>query len=220
MEDLEITQTTNGIQIEGFPDAVKFVQITEPKAKRITDLALHRTDLKFALECLEGINLVAEEPASLRQGLWLSAIVTFMKCFGKNKSRGPLSYKKIYKGKKVAKEVVEYFKSLRNKHLVHDDNSYAQCQTGAVLNKRECDHKIAKIICTAFIGDTLDSTAYSNLHSSITHALEWVEEEFEGLCNLLTPELEAVPYDDLFNRKQVVYTPPKIEEVGKTRATP
>jgi len=147
MEDLEITQTTNGIQIEGFPDAVKFVQITEPKAKRITDLALHRTDLKFALECLEGINLVAEEPASLRQGLWLSAIVTFMKCFGKNKSRGPLSYKKIYKGKKVAKEVVEYFKSLRNKHLVHDDNSYAQCQTGAVLNKRECDYKIAKIIC-------------------------------------------------------------------------
>ena len=218
MEDLEIKHTKDGIQIEGFPDAVKVVQITGEKAKRLADLTLHRADLKFAIECLDGINLLTEK--WLRQGLWHSAIVHFMKCFGGHESRFSLNPKKVYKGNQVARAVFENFESLRNKHLVHDENSYAQSHPGVILYKKDCDHKIAKIICAAFVSITLDQVAYSNLHSSITHALKWVEEQIEDLCNVLTSELEAVPYDDLFSRKEIAYSPPKVEEINKPRATP
>ena len=220
MEDLGFKQTKEEIQIEGFPDAVKIVQITGEKAKHLADLTLHRADLKFAIGCLEGINLLTEKLKWLRQGLWHSAIVHFMKCFGGHESRFSLNPKKVYKGNQVARVVFENFKNLRNKHLVHDENSYAQSHPGAILNKKDCDHKIAKIICVAFVSITLDQVAYSNLHSSITHALKWVEEQIEDLCNFLTSELEAVPYDDLFSRKEIVYSPPKVEEIGKPRATP
>jgi len=220
MEDLGFKQTKEEIQIDGFPDAVKVVQITGEKAKRLADLTLHRTDLKFAIGFLEGINLVAEESEWLRKGLWHSAIVNFMKCFGKSKSRVPLDYKKVYKGERVGKDVFLYFKNLRNKHVVHDENAYTQSHPGAIINKKSCDHQIAKIICVAFIGVALDQAAYSNLHTSITHALKWVEEQIEDLCNVLTLELEAVPYDDLFSRKEIVYAPPKVEEIDKPRATP
>lgn len=163
MEDLGFKQTKEEIQIAGFPDAVKVVQITGEKAKRLADLTLHRTDLKFAVGYLEGINLVAEESEWLRTGLWHSAIVHFMKCFGSSKSRVSLNPKKVYKGTKVARKVFEYFGSLRDKHLVHDENSYTQCYPGTILNKKGCDHQIAKIICVAFVSVTLDQAGYSNL---------------------------------------------------------
>ena len=152
--------------------------------------------------------------------VWHSAIVHFMKCFGHSDSRVKLDPESVYEGETGAMEVFRYFKALRDKHLVHDENSYAQCLPGAILNKEDCDHKIAKIICPSFISVTLDQTAWSNLHTSITHALKSVDQEFEDLCDRLSAELEKVPYDDLLNRKEIVYSPPKIEEIGKTRAAP
>ncbi len=260
MEYFAFKQTEKGIEIDRsqFPDAVKFIEIDGEQAKCLADLALHREDLKFALQCLEGTNLLADKPNLLRQGfwrsvivrlmkclnlifalecieaakkmaeksewlrqgLWHSAIVHFMKCFGCSKSRVRLDPENVYEGETGAMEVFNYFKALRDKHLVHDDNSYAQCLPGAILNKEDCDHKIAKIICPSFISVTLDQAAWSNLHTSITHALKWVDQEFGDLCDLLSSELEQLPYDDLLNRKEVEYSPPKIEEIDKRRAAP
>ena len=218
MEDLGFKQTKEEIQIEGFPDAVKVVQIYGKEAKLLADFTLHLTDLRFAMECLEGINLVANESERLGQGLWHSAVVHFMKCFGKNKSRVSLNYKKVYKGEKLGKEVFEKFRSLRNKHVVHDENAYTQSHPGAILNKKGCDHQIARVVCGAFVAVTLDQGTYSNLHVSITHALKWVEEKIDDLCNRIALDLEAVPYDELFSRKQIDYSPPKIDEIDKPRA--
>jgi hypothetical protein len=57
---------------------------------------------------------VPEEPYALRQGLWRSAIVYFMKCFGESKSRFSLDPKTVYKGEGGALEPYEYFRNLRN----------------------------------------------------------------------------------------------------------
>lgn len=220
MEHFEITPTNGEWHIEGFPDAAKVFRLEGQKAKRLADLSLHHGDLHFVLECLNGINLLADKPNMLRQGLWYSAIVHFMKCFGGRSSRVSLDPNSVYKGDKDWKEPFQYFKSLRNKHIVHDENSYTQSLPGAILNKREGDHKIAKIICLPTIGNTLDQNAYTGLHQLTTVALEWVDEKFEDLCNLLTLELEAVPYDELLSREAIVYSPPKIEEINRPRNTP
>jgi len=228
MEYFEIISTSGEFQIQGFPDAEKVFKLKGQKAKRLADLALHQNDLNFALGCLEGVNLIAkqfhgqeEQLHGLRQGLWRSAIVHFMKCFGGNEARFSLNPKQIYEGNTAdAMEPFKYFKALRNKHFVHDENSYTQSLPGAILNKKGCDVKIAKIVCLSLIGDTLDQNNYTGLHRVITVAIEWVNERFENLCGVLTSELEAIPYDELLSRDAIVYSAPKIEEISRPRSTP
>lgn len=217
MEDFSITKSAQGFHIEGFPEAVKVLRISGPKSQRLADLALHKSDLDFALECLTAVNLAIEQPWVLRQALWRSAIVNFIKCFGESESRFSLNPKKVYKGDTGALEPYKYFKSLRNKHLVHDENSYAQCLPGAVLNKKDMDHKIAKIVCLSITGDTLSQDNYSNLHLLVTRAREWVVAQFDELCAVLTSELEPQPYDELFALDGITYTWPGADDVHKSK---
>jgi hypothetical protein len=217
MEHFSITKTAQGFHIEGFPDAVKVLRIAGPKSRRLADLALHKADLDFALECLAAINQVPEEPYVLRQALWRSSIVHFIKCFGQSESRFSLDPKKVYKGDTGAFEPYEYFESLRNKHLIHDENSYAQCLPGFVLNKKGMDHKIAKIVCLSVIGDTLTQDNYSNLHLLVTRAREWVVAQFDELCDVLTSELEPKSYDELFGLDGITYTAPGADDAHRSR---
>ena len=100
MEHFEITKTADGFHIEGFPDAVRVLRIPGPKSRRLADLALHKVDLDFTLECLEAINSTPDEPHIFRRVLWHSAIVHFIKCFGQSESRFSLDSNVVYKSPK------------------------------------------------------------------------------------------------------------------------
>jgi len=97
MDRLSITKTDEGIHIEGFPDAVRLVELNDPKARRISDLMLHQHDLEFADGCLEAINATPPDSLLVREALWRSAIIHFAKCFGGSAARFQLDRKKIYK---------------------------------------------------------------------------------------------------------------------------
>ncbi|WP_310463422.1 hypothetical protein [Sphaerotilus sp.] len=218
MEYFAITKTANGFHVEGFPDAVKVLLIAGPKIRRLADLALHKVDLDFTLECLETINTTPDEPHTLRRALWHSAIVHFIKCFGQSESRFSLDAKVVYKADPGAFEPYKYFDSLRNKNLVHDENSYTQCLPGAILNKKGMDHKIAKILCLSVVGETLGQENYQNLHLLATRARDWVVGQFDELCNLITRELEPTLYEELLAMEGITYTVPGADDVHKPRA--
>lgn len=217
MEHFAITKIGNTFQIEGFPDAVKVLKITGPKSQRLADLALHKDDLGFTLECLEALNHTPAEPYVLREALWQAAIIRYIKCFGKNESRFSLDSKTIYKANTGALEAFKYFDSLRNKHLAHDENSYAQCLPGAVLNKKDINPKVAKIICLSTEGITLGLENYQNLHQLAALARAWVIAQFDELCNILISELEPKAYDELLAMEGITYTPPAADDVHKAR---
>jgi hypothetical protein len=217
MDHFEITCRENEWRIEGFPNAVKVIRITGPKGRRLADLALHKADLDFALECLAAINHQPGDSYVTRQAFWRSAIVHFMKCFGRNVSRFSLDAKKVYKSDDDADEAFAFFSSLRSKHVVHDENSYAQCLPGAVLNKDGSDCKIAKIVCLGVIGDTLCQGTYNNLHLLSTRAREWVAAQFDELCAIVTAELESKAYDDLLAEDGMNYTPPAASDMHTGR---
>ena len=67
MENIKITQIKDGIHIEGYPNAVKFISIQDGKAqrakmvKRLSDLWSHKIDLDLAAASLEAINLLPED---------------------------------------------------------------------------------------------------------------------------------------------------------------
>jgi hypothetical protein len=220
MERLSLSEAATDFHIDGFPDAVKAVAIGGKEANRLADLNLHRADLEFANECLDAINLAPEHPIVIREALWRSAVVHFMKCFGTG-ARFQLAPEKLYKGQPPeALMAFRYFKALRNKHLVHDENSYAQSIPGAILNGGNNHYKIEKIICFAAIGETLEQANYGNLKLLIQKAREWVIAEFDALCERLTADLEKESYESLLARKAVTYAVPTVDEIEHRRKAP
>lgn len=149
MEHLKISKTDTGIHIDGFPDAVNIIQIKGPRSKRLADLDLHKGDMEFAAQCLEAINQVPDKPWVIKQALWRSAIIHFIKCFGNSEPRSQLSADKIYMGNASALDVYNFFKVLRNKHFIHDENSYAQSIPGAILNNGGKSYKVEKLFVLA-----------------------------------------------------------------------
>jgi hypothetical protein len=119
MEHFAITKTADGFHIEGFPDAVKVLRIGGAKVQRLADLALHKVDLDFTLECLETINTAPEEPHTLRRALWHSSIVHFIKCFGQSESRFSLDPKVVCKTDPGAFEPYKYLEPRRPPKLPH-----------------------------------------------------------------------------------------------------
>ena len=219
VERFSVTKTDSGFSIEGFPEAVKVIRIRGPEGKRLSDLALHRADLEFAAECLEAINHVPDEPSVLRQALWRAAIIHFMKCFGSS-LRFQLSAKKIYEGNSMALNAFSYFENLRNKHVVHDENAYAQSIPGAILNRSDKPYKIEKIVCFSAIAETLSQDNYGNLHLLSQTAIAWVAKQFDRLCEAQTKDLEAKSYEDLHSQEAVTYTAPTLDQISKKRNAP
>lgn len=214
-ENLSISRTDSGFRIEGYPDAEKLIKLDGPKAKRLADLALHGSDLEFSNQCLASIN--AHPDLLVRESLWRSAIIFYCKCFGGSASRFKLDFDRVYKSEPEAENAFSYFQSLRNKHLVHDENSYSQCSPGAVLNKREHESKIAKIVTVSHTALTLEQGNYANLELLISKAMQWVKNEYDVLCAILTSELEEQQYDTLLAKEGLLYRTPTVEDLDKKR---
>jgi hypothetical protein len=192
MDHFRITRTPAGFYVEGFPRAAKVIRLKGPKARRLSDLALHQSDLAFAAQCLDAVNAIKTDVPLVRQALWRSAVMHYMKCFGDPGVRFRLSAEKVYDGDARALLAFDYFKNLRNKHLVHDENAYAQAVPGAILNQRDAPYKIEKIVCLSAIAETLVQSNYSNLHLLIDLAARWLRGQFDQLCEALTADLEQL----------------------------
>lgn len=220
MEYFPVTSTPDGVQIDGIPDGTKVVGLYGPIAKRLADLALHKVDLQFADAALDAINSVPAEPPIAREAIWRSAIVHYLKCFGKG-SRFKLSAAKIYKAEpKEAMLAFDYFKSLRNLHLVHDVNGYSQSIPGAVINDGSKSYKVEKVVTFSAAANTLEQGNYRNLKLLIQGALKWVTAEYDMLCKRITKELEGKSYKELASMKSLTYKVPTLDELSKKKNAP
>ena len=113
-----------------------------------------------------------------------------------------------------------YFKFLRNKHFIHDENSYAQSLPGAAINDGTKSYKVEKIVCLSTVAVTVSKANYSNLKLLIRKSLDWVEAEFDKLCESLTTQLEEESYDHLAAGDAIVLKVPKDNDIGKHRVGP
>jgi hypothetical protein len=217
MEHIPIKRTPTGIHIDGVPDAINLVQIDDAKARQAADLMLHTKDLDFSLSCLEELRSVSDGQATIRQALWRSAVVHFVKCFTGSSARVRLSYERIYKDEKL-REAYTYIKNLRDKHLVHDESSYGQCIAGAAINNGKKPFNVEKIVCVSLLVETLDDNSANMLHELVSLARLWVGREYDDLCNSITADLEKEPYEALVNRTPASITPPTADDLKRRRA--
>lgn len=221
MEPYQVSRTERGLQIEGFPEGIKVISLNGPRAQRLADLALHKSDLQFADDCLVAINTAPEQPPVVREALWKCAIVHVFKCFGDAGVRFQISAEKVLKGEAPeATLAFNYFKSLRNKHMVHDENSYSQSLPGAILNNGSKSYKVEKIVCFATNAVTLVPENYSNLKLLIEKAHAWVVAEFDRLCDVMTSELEAQTHEQLLSQPSMTFRAPADEDLHRSRRAP
>ncbi|MEX3982143.1 hypothetical protein AB4Y45_24555 [Paraburkholderia sp. EG287A] len=194
MRKIPTSVAGNSINIEGIPDAVRVVALRGSHAKRLADLALHRKDLAFADDCLVSLTTVPEGSDVIQEALWRSAIVHFFKCFGDG-ARFKLSPNRILRGEDPKAMIVfRHFENLRNKHFVHDENSYLQCIPVAAINDGSKAYKVEEVLCVSLMGLTLEQAAFDNFRSLVIKTREWVEVAYDDLTAEIKRQLEAETY--------------------------
>ena len=191
--------THGSYSIEDYPEAVRIIKINNIMARRLGDLLLHHHDVLFSLECLDKIKDISDDNNMLNTVLWESAIIHFIKCFGDNKSRFQLSFEKINNKNNNDKKIFEYFKNLRNKHIIHDENAYSQYFIGAVINKPENINKIGEIVMSTLDIDSLSTENIQNLNSLIVKVEKWLTEESGKIIGLIKKDLDKECYEKLLH---------------------
>ena len=219
MEPYQVTQTSKSeLHIEGLPDAVKLVSLDEPTARRVGDLALHRSDLNFALGCLETLDKLPEDQEVTSTALWRSAIVHYFKCFGDTGKRFQLDAKAVYKDRPPeALLAFEFFKGMRNKHIVHDENAYMQSAVGAAINDGTKGFKVEQIVALVHTFDVLNDNNRKNLRLLVQHAIDWTTIQFEECTARIARDLERLTYGELASRPTVQVKVPSVEDAMKPR---
>ncbi|MCI0146676.1 hypothetical protein KNO81_12335 [Paraburkholderia sediminicola] len=217
MQQLPATLSGNTLHVGNNPDAIKAIVVEGPLAKRFADLALHRKDLRFAEACLIETRSVAEDKDLVQEALWRCAIVHFAKCFGDG-NRFQLSAEKIFKTEPPEAMICfKHFKELRNKHVIHDANSFAQSIPTAGLNDGKKPYKIEEVTCTTIVKDTLVQGSYEALSNLVRVAREWVEREFDALAARIKSDLEAESYADLCAKPEPSFNFANWEDVAIER---
>ncbi|MCH8848509.1 MAG: hypothetical protein IIC32_06000 [Chloroflexi bacterium] len=219
MEPLNFDKTPEGFHITDYPDAAKVIRLTGARARRLSHYGGHLYDLGFVTDCLSAIN--EQEGFIVREALWHSAVIHFVKCFQSSAGRRyKLRFKAVYKGDSGAKEPFEYFQSLRNKNIVHDENGYSQCLPGAVLNGPDAELKVPKVIFMTVVASTLGQDDWSNLHMLATRARDWISGSVDELSDAITEELNQLTYEELDGRPALEYSKPGPDDLGVTKAQP
>jgi hypothetical protein len=219
MENVPVARVAGGGLSFDIPDAVKLIGVTGVEAKKLAHLALHRSDLAFARHCLEALQKYDEKEHVEVQALWRGAIIYCVKCFMGNSPRARLEEATVLADEPVAREWLRYFTELRNKHLVHDVNSFSQSAVFAALNDGTKSYKV--VVASTFTVSSLNQHNFDSLCRLVEKSMKWVEKESDLLCSALRMQLEACSYEEL----SACGSPfpihlPKLKDLDRRRKTP
>jgi hypothetical protein len=217
MQNINFEHKQNSFELTDFPDAEKIIRLRCGIAKELADVSLQISDLLQANEYLD-LSIDAEDKSATQNALWKMAVITFMKCFGKNNARTyNLDIKQFFPEDVKAQEFFLYFKKLRDKNIAHDDNPIDQCLVGAIINKVDAPYKVEKIITTNLKGSVYAEDSIGNLKRMINVIQTHLVESYDELCIDLTSELESMDHTDLIKKENLIYNVPTKYDFSKDR---
>jgi hypothetical protein len=200
----------------------KIVQVPDELGKALAHLSLHSIDLQFATECLDELDRLGYPRNGgdiTCQALWHSALVATYKCFGNSNARSSLKRDVIYTDA-AQRDTFNYWRNLRNKNIVHDENDVTQSHVVAVLRRREYAPKIDNMYVISLVGLTVCAENSAKLRGLVDTAREWVRAETDKLRQEVMAELNAMTYEDVDALPPVNIPDSTNESVGRTRISP
>lgn len=180
-------------------NACKLVSLKGPKAVRLAHLHKHIHDLGFAKHSISLIKNVVPDSSIEDHIFWRFAVIFYIKCFTTGSKRNKIDERKVYKGNISAISKFNFFYSLRNKTLIHDENPFSTSTPSALLNKEGVSPKVHGCLVVGLESDFLLKTNVDILKSLIDIAIQWAEEKSSAIRESIIEDLEKMPYHDLFN---------------------
>jgi hypothetical protein len=218
LNSLNLSVRENKFHIEGYPNAVAIKRLDDTDARILQAIVLHHFDLSFCNQALADLRHPSKSIPTLHaEALWISAIARYFKCFGRNNARSHLSAKEVLKGHPGAEGVFRYFKALRDKHIVHDENPYSEAFTGVAINRKGERRKVADIIALAINAFTVDDAHLASFSPLVSVSLKWVADKQDELHKKLAQTWEKRGYEQLMALPDVCYTAPTGDKVHQCR---
>ena len=196
-----VTVRGRKIIIEGYENAVGIKCLTHQEARQLRSYSLHQSDLNFCRHALDELRKLDRSEKSehtvLATALWVTIIARYFKCFGRNPARISLNAGKIFKPFKGAIAGFDYYKHLRNKHLIHDENSRCKSLVGIVLNPESAKSKIEGVVSLVVTINTFDDEHLKKFEKLLEVTRDWVAAKSQELHDLLDAKYEKMDYKDL-----------------------
>jgi hypothetical protein len=203
------------VHIEGYPDAVRLVKLNTFVGKRLAALRLHQADLGFCqrvTQILDGA--FTTPPNDLSNALWICVLTKFYSCFGVSKARFHLDPKSIYAKLPDALITFEYYKHIRDKRIVHDENQHNSPVTAIVLGAND---DVQDILHMNFESVALQKEAIENVYNLITAAQTYVDDQIVAALAKAFEEARAMSPVEKAKLENVTYTVLALSDVAKTR---
>lgn len=117
----------NGVTIQGdfVPGSIAVnIPDTNKKKKQFVSYFLNKKDIERGIDYLNCISLNNNSIAN--EGLFISALAIFAKCFVSSKSRVGLDKEDFKRFSPQSVELFDQYNAWRNKHFLHDENSMTE----------------------------------------------------------------------------------------------
>ncbi len=211
----DISLIDGRMHVEGYPDAERVGALETPMARRLADLRLHESALMFSEQAMQEFGLMAERPLA-REAILVGVVAKYFSCFGDNKAAASLSADRVFKNMPDAKRCFEYWKALRDKHLIHNESAISHMVTGVVFGPRAEVQDILSLQMLPALD--LDHEHCQLLYNLIDHTLKFVRDEIANLLPRIFKETNDMTIAERLILKDVVYTVPGSDAAFATRS--
>ncbi len=203
------------LHIEGYPDASVLVEIPSPLGRRLADLRMHQVDLAFCERAMQSLaNETLDPPSVAAEALWIAAITKFFSCFGSG-GRAQLNASAVFKAMPDARTAFEYYRSLRNKHVVHDENNLNYAVAGVALR---ADGSVCDVISLHVATLNYEREVLQTLYNLIAHVQGYVGRKIDEVHKACFAALEVMDPQQRLALPKVIYRAPLAEDVDKPRS--
>ncbi|MCA2256011.1 hypothetical protein JF710_22785 [Mycobacterium intracellulare] len=201
------------------PELLKVVAIPDALSKAVAHMGLHELDLHKAAKYLDELDKRGYMNGdTVAEALWYSALVALFKCFGNSNARIRLDPTVIYTDDHQLQQF-KYWKSMRNKYLVHDDNDGMQSHVFALLRRPDYRPSIAKVEVLTLDGVTIYKDNAAVVRELVNTAREWVQAESIRLSSLMSAALNNMTFEELDALPPVRISHTNHETVHRTRTS-
>ena len=193
-----------------------FKQIDDAIAKELKAIALHGVDLAFCRYCVNELrNIDCEKQSERAEAFWIACITRFFKCFGYSKSRSRLLPDEIF-GTSESSDSFEFYRALRNKHIVHDENPFSDAHVVVALDAVNLDETSveARFAYTFYI---IGGEEIERLQQLVETTLCWVTSKRVELESTLSSNYSQWTRKKLDSLPNLEVSAPSLTDVFETR---
>jgi hypothetical protein len=196
-------------------NALRTGYLTGPIAAHVGELSLHHFDISFCERILKEYQLkFVNEYSDVSLALCIAVVTKFMSCFQGSEARPPLHPKKVYRTHPKALQDFELLMALRNKHVVHDENSHYNAAAFAWLEPNGDVRGVGPMLTAARI----DPTHVTMMCNLVVHALDFLNTAMAKAGKALLTRVQEMTSEERIALPLGVYFPlPTEEDIKQTR---